>query len=79
MKKVRSRNEDLAEMLKELKVGDDPIFDSVTNFEISKVPSGYIYMHEFVGAVFVPDSKTESVGHIKNSVAKTEPKRVVKK
>lgn len=79
MKKIRNANEDLRAMLKELKIGDMPIYDTVTNFEISKVPNGFIYMHEYVGAVFVPDGKVESVGAIKNSVAKTEPKKVVQK
>ena len=54
-------------MLGELKIGDEPIFDSVTNYEISKVPGGYIYKNEYCGMVYVPE------------VAKTEPKRMVTK
>ena len=75
MKKIRNPNEDLAEMLAELKVGDMPIYDTVTNFEISKVPSGFIYMHEYVGAVFVPDSETKKTPAPKQTM---ESKKVEK-
>lgn len=57
MKKIRKANEDLAEMLNELKVGDDPIFDAVSLYEITKVPSGFIYKNEYTGCVFVPDEQ----------------------
>lgn len=75
MKKIRNPNEDLEEMLSELKVGDIPIFDTVTNFEISKVPSGFIYMHEYVGAVFVPDAEPKKVPAPKQTM---ESKKVEK-
>ena len=75
MKKLRNKGDDLAEMLKNLKIGDEPIFDAVTNYEIVKVPGGYIYKNEYAGMVFVPDV----TGQIKNSIAKTEPKRMVTK
>ena len=78
MKKIRKEGENLEEMLKELKIGDCPILDSATGYEIVKVPNGYIYKNEYIGMVFVPDSK-ETVGTIKNSVAKTEPKKTVTK
>ena len=67
MKKLRNKGDDLAKMLGELKIGDEPIFDSVTNYEITKVPGGYIYKNEYCGMVYVPE------------VAKTEPKRMVTK
>lgn len=77
MKKIRKEGENLEEMLKELKIGDFPILDSATGYEIVKVPNGYIYKNEYIGMVFVPE--VEAVGTIKNSVAKTEPKKTVTK
>lgn len=77
MKKIRKEGENLEEMLKELKIGDCPILDSATGYEITKCPNGYIYKNEYIGMVFVPE--VESVGTIKNSVAKTEPKKTVTK
>ena len=78
MKKIRKEGENLEEMLKELKIGDFPILDTATGYEIVKVPNGYIYKNEYIGMVYVPDVP-ESVGTIKNSVAKTEPKKTVTK
>jgi hypothetical protein len=80
MKKIRSKSDDLAEMLNEMKIGDSPIFDEVSSYEITKVPGGYIYKNEYCGLCFVPDAPSVArVGPIKVSVAKTEPKKVVKK
>lgn len=80
MKKIRKEGENLEEMLKELKIGDCPILDSATGYEIVKVPNGYIYKNEYIGMTFVPDSpQKETVGTIKHSVSKTEPKQVVTK
>lgn len=79
MKKLRNKGEDLAEMLRDLKIGDEPIFDSVSNYEITRTIGGFIYKNEYAGMVFVPDAQPEKVGQIKNSVAKTEPKRTVTK
>ena len=79
MKKLRNKCDDLAEMLKNLKIGDEPIFDAVTNYEIIKVPGGFIYKNEYVGMCFVPDAPVQTVGTIKNRVAKTEPKKTVTK
>ena len=81
MKKIRKEGENLEEMLKELKIGDCPILDSATGYEIVKVPNGYIYKNEYIGMVFVPEKRAEveAVGTIKNSVAKTEPKKTVTK
>lgn len=78
MKKIRKEGENLEEMLKELKIGDFPILDSATGYEIVKVPNGYIYKNEYIGMVFVPEN-VEAVGSIKNSIAKTEPKKTVTK
>ena len=79
MKKLRNKCDDLAEMLKDLKIGDEPIFDAVTNYEITKVPGGYIYKNEYAGMAFVPEAAGQTVGNIKGSVAKVEPKKVVNK
>lgn len=78
MKKLRNKGEDLAGMLRDLKIGDEPIYDTVTNFEITRVPGGYIYKNEYVGLCFVPEVSA-GVGAIKHSVAKTEPKKMVTK
>lgn len=79
MKRIRKENEDLEEMLRELKVGDSPIFDNATACEIVKVPSGFIYTKEYIGMVFVPDFPKENpkVADIPNSVAKVAPKKAV--
>ena len=80
MKKIRKEGENLEEMLKELKIGDCPILDSATGYEITKCPNGYIYKNEYIGMTFVPDSpQKENVGTIKHSVSKTEPKKTVTK
>lgn len=82
MKRIRNKGEDLTEMLAEMKIGDEPIFDSVNSYEITRCPGGFIYKNEYAGMVFVPDVKPESVvkvGAIKPSVAKTEPKKMVTK
>ena len=87
MKRIRKENEDLEEMLRELKIGDSPIFDNATTYEITKVPNGFIYKQEYVGMVFVPDfpmicekpSAEPKVGEIKNSVTKASPKKAVTK
>ena len=52
MKRLRNKGEDLAAMLKELKVGDEPIFDAVSNYEITRTPGGYIYKNEYCGLCF---------------------------
>ena len=74
-KKIRMANEDLQDLLKGLKVGDGPVYDSLTNYEITRVPNGFVYRHEYEGIVFVPDV----VEGIKGSQAKTEPKKMVTK
>lgn len=80
MKRIRNKGEDLEEMLLEMKIGDEPIFDAVNSYEITRCPGGYIYKNEYAGLCFVPDAPSDDrVGTIKGSVAKTEPKKVVKK
>lgn len=85
MKVIRNKNENLEEMLEEMKVGGESIFDTVSNYEITKVPGGFIWKNEYCGMVFVPDvpkppvKAAEKVEPIKNSVAKTEPKKTVTK
>ena len=78
MKKIRKEGENLEEMLKELKIGDCPILDSATGYEITRVVGGFIYKNEYIGMVYVPEN-VEAVGSIKNSIAKTEPKKAVTK
>ena len=86
MKTIRNKNEDLSEMLKELKIGDIPIYDAVSNYEITKVPGGFIYKNEYAGVVFVPDvqkeiikTKPAPVGDIQNSIAKVGRPRKIDK
>lgn len=82
MKTIRNKNQDLEEMLRELKIGEQSIYDEVSNYEITKVPNGFVYKNEYVGLVFVPDfpkQEKQSVEPIKISVAKTSPKKVVEK
>lgn len=55
MKRIRKPSDDLSAMINELKVGDSPILDSVSGYEIVKVPGGYIYKNEYIGMVFVPE------------------------
>ena len=78
MKRIRNKGEDLAEMLSEMKIVDEPIFDTVNSYEITRTIGGFIYKNEYAGMVFVPDAK-ETVGSVKNSIIKTESKKTVTK
>ena len=78
MKRIRNKGEDLAEMLSEMKIGDEPIFDAVNSYEITRTIGGFIYKNEYAGMVFVPDAK-ETVGSVKNSIIKTESKKTITK
>lgn len=82
MKTIRNKGEDLGEMLKELKIGDVPIYDTVSNYEIVKVPGGFIYKNEYAGLCFVPDVKEEVIVNkaaANISVAKVgRPKKIEK-
>lgn len=83
------KSKELEQKLREMKIGDNPVFDSGSMYEITKVPNGFIYRKEYEGLVFVPDfaekteqkteQKVEKVGNIKNSVAKTGPKKKIDK
>lgn len=79
MKTIRNKTDDLQDILNGMKIGDAPVYDTVTNFEITRVPGGFIYKNEYVGMCFVPDVQKATVGAIKNSVAKAEPKKTVVK
>jgi hypothetical protein len=77
---IRKSTDNLQQMLADLKVGDAPILDTESGYDITKVPSGFIYRNEYIGMTFVPDPpQKETVGTIKHSVSKTEPKQVVTK
>lgn len=73
MKQIRKANEDLESKIAELKIGDAPILDSVTGYEIVKVPGGYIYKNEYIGMVFVPE-KTAAEGMPRASRMRTVEK-----
>lgn len=84
MKTIRKSGENLEEKLKELQIGDIPIYDMVSNYEITKVPGGFIYKNEYAGMVFVPDAekvfvKKEPVANIQGSVAKVGRPRKIEK
>ena len=55
MKQIRKPDEDLELKLAELKIGDAPILDPVSGYEITKVPGGFIYKNDYVGMVFIPE------------------------
>lgn len=86
MKTIRTREDDLAEMLNQMKVGDSPLYDMETNYEIVRVPNGFIYRREYEGICFVPyggfmaeEKKAEPKKMADKTVAKVEPKETVKK
>ena len=66
---LRKSDEDLEEMLKELKVGQT-VLDSETGYDITKTLTGYIWKNEYIGMVFVPDFQ---------KVEKAEPKKRIEK
>ena len=77
---IRKTTDNLEQMLQDLKIGDPPILDTESGYDITRVVSGFIYRNEYIGMVFVPDTpQKETVGAIKHSVSKTEPKQVVTK
>lgn len=86
MKTIRTRAEDLFELLDKMKVGDSPLYDMETNYEIVRVPNGFIYRREYEGICFVPyggcmseEKKAEPKKMADKTVAKVEPKETVKK
>ena len=94
MKTIRTREGDLAEMLSQMKVGDSPLYDMETNYEITRCIGGFIYRREYEGICFVPyetggsmteekpkklADKTVVKVEPKETVKKTEPKKMIKK
>jgi hypothetical protein len=73
---IRKSTDNLQQMLADLKVGDAPILDTESGYDITKVPSGFIYRNEYIGMCFVPDAEKPIV---KNAVVKTEPKGKIEK
>ena len=70
---IRKSDEDLEEMLKELKVGQT-VLDSETGYDITKTLTGYIWKNEYIGMVYEPAPKEE-----KSKTEKTEPKKRIEK
>lgn len=66
---IRKAEDNLEEMLKDLKIGQT-VLDSETGYDITKVPNGFIYKNEYIGLVFVPDFPKEEI-----KVVKAEPKK----
>jgi hypothetical protein len=73
---IRKSTDNLEQMLQDLKIGDAPILDTESGYDITKVPSGFIYRNEYIGMEFVPDGEKPIV---KNAVVKTEPKGKIEK
>ena len=59
MRKLRDRTENLEQILREMKIGDDVICDTVTGFDIIRVPNGWIYKNDYAGLCFVPEVQKE--------------------
>ena len=77
---IRKSTDNLEQMLQDLKIGEPPILDTESGYDITRVESGFIYRNEYIGMVFVPDTpQKETVGTIKHSVSKTEPKGKIEK
>ena len=77
---IRKSTDNLEQMLQDLKIGEPPILDTESGYDICRVPNGFIYRNEYIGMVFVPDTQqNETVGAIKHSVSKTEPKGKIEK
>ena len=54
MRKTRVKNEDLKTVMREMEIGGAPVFDAVSNYEIYKIPQGFIFKSDYAGLVFVP-------------------------
>ena len=77
---IRKSTDNLEQMLQDLKIGEPPILDTESGYDICRVPNGFIYRNEYIGMVFVPDTQQkETVGTIKHSVSKTEPQGKIEK
>lgn len=66
---IRKADENLEEILKELKVGQT-VLDSETGYDITKTLTGYIWKNEYIGMVYEPAPKDE-----KPKTEKSEPKK----
>ena len=65
---IRKSTDNLEQMLQDLKIGEPPILDTESGYDICRVPNGFIYRNEYIGMVFVPDTpQKETVGTIKHS------------
>ena len=73
---VRKSTDNLEQMLQDLKIGEPPILDTESGYDITRVVSGFIYRNEYIGMCFVPDKEKPIV---KNAVVKTEPKGKIEK
>ena len=73
---IRKTTDNLEQMLQDLKIGDPPILDTESGYDITRVVSGFIYRNEYIGMVFVPEKEMPIV---KNAVVKTEPKGKIEK
>ena len=73
---IRKATDNLEQMLQDLKVGEPPILDTESGYDITRVVSGFIYRNEYIGMVFVPEGQKPIV---KNAVIKTEPKGKIEK
>ena len=51
---IRKSTDNLEQMLQDLKIGEPPILDTESGYDITRVPSGFIYRNEYIGMVFVP-------------------------
>lgn len=77
MQVIRTPDE-AKDVLSSLKDGEETTFNYNPKFRIMKIPEGFIYSSDYNGMCFVPAEKKEP-GTIRNSVAKTEPKRAITK
>ena len=77
---IRKSTDNLEQMLQDLKVGDPPILDTESGYDITRVMSGFIYRNEYIGMVFVPEQRQDGEKPlVKNAVVKTEPKGKIEK
>lgn len=53
----KRRGDKLEQILAEMKIGDEPIFDEDSAFKIVRVPNGYLYYTEYAGVAFVPEAE----------------------
>ena len=70
---IRKSDEDLEEILKELKVGQT-VLDSETGYDITKTLTGYIWKNEYIGMVYEP-SPASAPKDEKPKTEKAEPKK----